>query len=253
MIRLIYIFLFFLYLNGCSSIEPAPVVYKITPILNEILDEEKSTKNRNSKNIKPQIKPFNNIYVVKRGDTLKIISQKFNININDILLINKFKNPNKIIVGQKIKLPLGQSSNQSVSKKNKNNYLNNSKNNFIWPVKGKLINTFGKDKNGFVNDGINILTKSGDSIVSVENGEVIYVGTNVRGFGNLLMIRHFDGWVSAYAHNSQIFVNKGDVVEKGQKIANSGSSGLVKVPQLHFELRKGIKPVNPIKLLPPLV
>ncbi len=252
MSRLKYIFIIFMFINSCSQIDPAPVVYKITPILNEILDKEKAHKNITRQSIKPKIKPFNNIYIVKKGDTLKNISQKYNVDINDILFINKFSDPNKIIIGQKIKLPNRENSKKTLNKKNYN-LNNNGKNNFIWPVKGKLINRFGKDNNGYVNDGINILTKFGDSIVSVENGEVIYVGKNVRGFGNLLMIRHFDGWVSAYAHNSKIFVKKGDVVDKGQKIAHSGSSGLVKVPQLHFELRKGIKPVNPIKLLPPLV
>ena len=248
MIKLIYVLLIILFLNNCSQKTPAPVVYKITPILNELLKKEKDEYILNNKN-KPQTKPSKNIYIVKKGDTLKNISEKLNVSIKDLLKLNNLNNPNKIYIKQKLTLPANKKNLQN-SKIKKNIKLRT--NSFIWPVKGKLINHFGKDKKGFVNDGINISTRLGEKIVAVESGEVIFVGKNIRGFGNLLMIRHNGGWISAYAHNSKIIVKKGDKVSKGDKIANSGSSGLVKQPQLHFELRKGIKPINPIKYLPPL-
>lgn len=242
----VYFIFCIIFLTTCSPIKPAPVVYKITPILNEVLNKENLTDNRL---IKPLIKPSKNIFIVKKGDTLQKISKELNIKVGDLLKINKLKDPNKIFIGQNLIIPFVKGNTEDL-KKDKN--IKFEKNNFIWPVKGKLINKFGKNKNGIINDGINISTKKGEPIVATENGEVIYVGRNVRGFGNLLMIRHFDGWISAYAHNNKIFVKKGESVIRGQKISTIGSTGLVKKPQLHFELRKGIKPINPIKLLPPL-
>ncbi|MBL41392.1 MAG: hypothetical protein CMM49_01895 [Rhodospirillaceae bacterium] len=253
MFKLFYILFFLIFLYSCSERKPAPVIYKITPILNEILkNEAKNNKSKLNSNIKPISKPYKNIYIVKKGDTLKKISKKIKVSINELMILNNLKNPNKIFIEQKLILPENKIDNK-IQKKiilKENNLKNNQ---FIWPIKGKLLNQFGKDKNGYVNDGINISTKKGDIIVAVESGTVIFVGNNIRGFGNLLMIRHANGWISAYAHNSKITVKKGDFVTKGDKVANSGSTGLVKKPQLHFELRKGIKPINPIKYLPPLV
>ncbi|PPR77102.1 MAG: Murein hydrolase activator NlpD [Alphaproteobacteria bacterium MarineAlpha2_Bin1] len=250
MLKLIYILLLITFLFSCSQRNPAPVIYKITPILNEILKEEENNKISNY-NIKPKIKPYKNFYIVKKGDSLEKIAIKFNINVNDLMIINNLKNPNKIYIHQKLIL-----SETNIKDENleifKTDKYNSKNNNFIWPVKGKLLNKFGKDKNGYINDGINISTKKGETIIAVERGKVIFVGRNIRGFGNLLMIRHTDGWISAYAHNSKITVKKGDFVSKGDIVANSGSSGIAKEPQLHFELRKGIKPINPLKVLPPL-
>jgi murein DD-endopeptidase MepM/ murein hydrolase activator NlpD len=120
---------------------------------------------------------------------------------------------------------------------------------FRWPVRGRIISGFGTKPNGERNDGINLAVPEGTSVKAAEAGTVIYAGNELEGYGNLILIRHADGWVSAYAHNSKLLVKRGDVVRRGQNIAQAGMSGAVTTPQVHFELRKGSKPVNPLDLL----
>ncbi len=116
---------------------------------------------------------------------------------------------------------------------------------FIWPVRGEVVTEFGPMAKGQHNDGVNILAPRGTPVKAAENGVVAYVGNELKGFGNLLLIKHADGWMTAYAHNDQLMVKKGEPVRKGQQIATVGSSGNVAQPQLHFEIRKGTEAVNP--------
>jgi len=120
---------------------------------------------------------------------------------------------------------------------------------FRWPVRGRVISQFGAHPNGVQNDGINLAVPEGTSVKAAENGVVAYVGNELKGYGNLILIRHADDWVSAYAHNSQMLVKKGEQVRRGQIIAKAGQSGNVAQPQLHFELRKGSRPVDPVPYL----
>jgi len=120
---------------------------------------------------------------------------------------------------------------------------------FRWPVRGRVISPFGSRPNGAKNDGINVAVPEGTSVKASESGVVAYVGNELKGFGNLILIRHADDWVSAYAHNSQTLVTRGEQVRRGQVIAKAGQSGNVTQPQLHFELRKGSKPVDPLQYL----
>jgi murein DD-endopeptidase MepM/ murein hydrolase activator NlpD len=120
---------------------------------------------------------------------------------------------------------------------------------FRWPVRGRVISEFGKKPNGERNDGINLAVPEGTSVKAAEDGTVIYAGNELKSYGNLVLIRHDDGWVSAYAHNSTLQVKRGDEVRRGQVIALSGMSGGVTTPQLHFELRKDATPVNPLQHL----
>jgi len=120
---------------------------------------------------------------------------------------------------------------------------------FLWPVKGQVISNFGPKKGGLNNDGINIAAPAGTSVIAADNGVVAYAGNELRGFGNLLLIRHADGWVTAYAHNEKLLVKRGEKVKRGQAIAQIGSTGNVSAPQLHFEIRKGTDPVDPLKYL----
>ncbi|MDH3241476.1 MAG: LysM peptidoglycan-binding domain-containing M23 family metallopeptidase [Alphaproteobacteria bacterium] len=120
---------------------------------------------------------------------------------------------------------------------------------FLWPIEGKLLSSYGSKGGGLYNDGINIAANLGAPVRAVESGVVAYAGNELKGYGNLLLIRHEGGWVSAYAHTSRILVSKGQVVRRGQMIAKVGQSGAVDKPQLHFELRRGPNAVNPLKHL----
>jgi murein DD-endopeptidase MepM/ murein hydrolase activator NlpD len=120
---------------------------------------------------------------------------------------------------------------------------------FRWPVRGRIISGFGSKPNGERNDGINLAVPEGTSVKAVETGTVIYAGNELEGYGNLVLVRHADGWVSAYAHNKDLLVKRGDQVRRGQTVAHAGMSGSVSAPQVHFELRKGAKPVNPLDYL----
>lgn len=122
---------------------------------------------------------------------------------------------------------------------------------FLWPVNGKVISPFGPKDGGQHNDGINIAAPLGTPVRAAENGVVVYAGNELRGFGNLLLIRHADGWVSAYAHCDSLLVKRGASVNRGQVIARVGQSGNVTSPQLHFELRKGAQAVDPMTELAP--
>jgi murein DD-endopeptidase MepM/ murein hydrolase activator NlpD len=118
-------------------------------------------------------------------------------------------------------------------------------NKFIWPVSGRVISSFGEMANGYANDGINIEVAEGTPVKAADHGTVIYAGNELAGFGNLLLVKHSNGYVTAYAHNSKLLVKKGAKVRQGQVIANAGRSGDVKKPQVHFEIRRGDKPVDP--------
>ena len=120
---------------------------------------------------------------------------------------------------------------------------------FRWPVRGRIIAGFGAQSNGERNDGINLAVPAGTPVKATEAGTVIYAGNELAGYGNLVLVRHADGWVSAYAHNSEIMVSRGDSVKRGSTIGKAGATGSVDSPQVHFELRKGAKPVNPMDYL----
>ncbi len=120
---------------------------------------------------------------------------------------------------------------------------------FAWPVRGKIISSFGSKSLGLHNDGINIAAPRGSPVRATESGVVAYAGNELRGFGKLILIKHRGGWISAYAHNATLLVKRGGKVRKGQQVATVGSSGNVGTPQLHFELRKGKRAVDPRKHL----
>lgn len=114
-----------------------------------------------------------------------------------------------------------------------------------WPVRGRIIRAFQPG----VNDGINISVPNGTPVHAIDGGVVAYAGSQLKGYGNLVLIRHPNGFISAYADNGAIDVKRGQSVTRGQVIAHSGQSGDVSSPQLHFELRKGTVPVNPTHFL----
>jgi len=118
-----------------------------------------------------------------------------------------------------------------------------------WPVRGKIISGFGPKANGLKNEGINIAVPEGTSIRAAADGVVAYAGNELKGYGNLVLIRHEDGYVTAYAHAKELFVKRGDTVKRGDVIAKAGQTGSVSSPQLHFEVRKGAVALDPMKFL----
>jgi murein DD-endopeptidase MepM/ murein hydrolase activator NlpD len=122
---------------------------------------------------------------------------------------------------------------------------------FVWPVKGKIASAFGSKPNGTRNDGVNIRAAEGTPVVAAENGIVVFAGDEIPGFGQMLLVSHANGFLTAYAHNRELLVAVGDEVERGQRIASVGSSGNVTSPQLHFEVREGKEPVDPMLVLAP--
>jgi len=120
---------------------------------------------------------------------------------------------------------------------------------FRWPVRGKVITGYGAKTNGKANDGINLAVPEGTPVKAAEDGVVAYSGNELKGYGNLVLVRHSNGYVTAYAHASELLVKRGDTIKRGQVIAKSGQSGEVGSPQLHFEIRKGSTPVDPLQFL----
>jgi murein DD-endopeptidase MepM/ murein hydrolase activator NlpD len=120
---------------------------------------------------------------------------------------------------------------------------------FRWPVRGRIIANFGPKTSGGQNDGINVAVPEGTPIKASEDGVVAYAGNELKTYGNLVLVRHSNGYVTAYAHASEILVKRDDPIKRGQVIAKSGQSGSVSAPQLHFEIRKGSSPIDPLPLL----
>jgi LysM repeat protein len=120
---------------------------------------------------------------------------------------------------------------------------------FRWPARGRVIAVFGPQPSGVLNDGINLALPEGTPIKAADDGVVAYAGNELKGYGNLVLVRHSNGFVTAYANASEIMVKLGETVKRGQTIAKSGQTGNVTSPQLHFEIRKGSTPVDPAQYL----
>ncbi|MEM7071009.1 MAG: M23 family metallopeptidase, partial [Pseudomonadota bacterium] len=214
------------------------------------------------------------VHIVVKGQSLSIIAKKYQVSMARLARDNGLKVPWVLRVGQKLYVPARFHTTAKANQQNiKNtqtprpypspsNVVQNKKKifiaqnlpqrkhkNFLWPVRGKLISNFGPGKNGIYNDGINIAVEEGSAVHAAENGVVAYSGDGLPGLGNMILIRHADGYISAYAHNHILLVKRGQKVKRGQVIARAGSTGNVASTQLHFELRKGARALNPIKYL----
>jgi len=206
--------------------------------------------------------PKNKMHVVVKGETLYSISRHYETTVFTLAKYNNIKNVNNIKVGKELIIPKKSEKIKKIKKKWDSNFkkekIDNSKivilgdkktSKFIWPVKGKLLSKYGKSKEGFYNDGINIDSKKGTKVMSSQAGKVIYSGNEIPGYGNLILIKHSKNWITAYAHLNEVFTEKGKKVSKGEIIGSVGNTGNVRSPQLHFEIRKGKESVNPLKLL----
>lgn len=208
--------------------------------------------------------PTQKTYIVRKGDTLYSIARKYNLSVNQVARQNKLQPPYTLTPGQKLVLqswddegevpqtttnPTPKNANQKttpVVRKKDIKVPSSAKNKkFDRPVQGKIIQKFGMTSNGTYNDGINISAAKGTPILAADKGTVAYAGNDLKGYGNLVLVRHDGGWFTAYAHADKINVKKGDVVALHQKIATVGKTGGVKQPQLHFEVRYKSKPLDP--------
>ena len=207
--------------------------------------------------------PQNQMHTVVKGETLYSISRYYETTVFTLAKYNNIKNVNNIKVGKELIIPKRSKKIKKIKSKKwdsdfKKKQIENKKNiilrdkktsKFIWPVKGKLLSKYGKSKEGFYNDGINIDSKKGTKVMSSQAGKVIYCGNEIPGYGNLILIKHSKNWITAYAHLNEVFTEKGKNVSKGEIIGSVGNTGNVRSPQLHFEIRKGKESVNPLKLL----
>lgn len=213
--------------------------------------------------------PGSRFHVVRRGETGYSISRRYGVDVTTLMRMNNIRPPYRLAVDQRLRIP--QSTTQVAAVEPaptkrpivrtpppKSTPANTevkasskvSQSGFQWPVEGRVISSFGPKENGLHNDGINIATKRGAHVRAARDGVVAYAGNGFKGFGNILLVRHSGGWITAYAHNERLLVSKGQAVKRGQVIARAGSSGSVSTSQLHFEIRRGKEPVNPRAQLP---
>ena len=229
--------------------------------------------------------PTAKFHVVCKGDTLYNISKRYNVDVTTLSKLNNLQAPYTLSIVQRLAIPgsVGGSSDSYTPEPVKTTQKSSSfsfwkpapkkttsssstvkktttakpaspskyrKNKFAWPLKGTIVSKYGTIGKGRNNDGINIKATLGAAVKAADSGRVAYAGNELKGFGNLILIKHDDGWITAYAHNDRLFVKKGQRVRKGEKIAAAGSTGSVNSPQLHFEIRSGKKALNPLNYLP---
>jgi murein DD-endopeptidase MepM/ murein hydrolase activator NlpD len=201
---------------------------------------------------------------VLKGETLYTVAKKNNVDVKALASRNHLKAPFSLKTGQELLLPAPPTLNTCVKNKVMEKPLPKTKPSlilkkekvptplkrssklFLKPVQGPIISHYGPLANGTQNDGINIGAKPGTPVHAAENGVVVYCGNAIQSYGNLILIKHADHWVSTYAHLKNIHVQRGNVVKRGQIIGNVGNTGHVKIPQLHFELRQAHYPVDPL-------
>jgi len=175
---------------------------------------------------------------VERGQTLWRISKIYNVDLDELVKINRISDATSIELGQLIFIPRGQKQ-QSLP------YSSSYVEDFIWPIRGKVIATFGQNFNNTINKGINIQPYGTPDVFASRSGKVIFYADNFKGFGKTIIIDHGGGFSSVYARNSQVFIKTGDNVQKGSLIAKAGSAGRDKNVYLHFQVRKGYISQNP--------
>ncbi len=202
-------------------------------------------------------------YSVKQGDTLYSISWRYGMDYKTLARINNISAPYLLSIGQRIRFkaikPVKTASKpelrpnitkpaRSTSKpKPTATPTANTRLVWQWPTEGKVISTYSKSANN--RKGIKIAGNAGQAVVAAASGKVVYAGSGLPRYGNLLIVKHNDVYLSAYAHNTTLVVNEGDHVKTGQKIATLGSTGTQR-NQLHFEVRRNGKPVDPMRFLP---
>lgn len=217
-------------------------------------------------------------HVVKKGETVYGVSRRYGIDMTALVKLNGIQPPYRISIGRRLRIPGSTLGGKRIvaraveppkhlwqrppdrrgAKKSKPAPRKRAPvavpppgkgRKFAWPLRGRVIASFGPHGGGLHNDGINIAARKGAPIRAAAEGTVAYAGNELQGFGNLLLIRHSGGWMTAYGHAAKLTVRRGQRVRRGQTIGRVGSSGNVSSPQLHFEIRRGEAVVNPARYL----
>jgi murein DD-endopeptidase MepM/ murein hydrolase activator NlpD len=200
-------------------------------------------------------------YKVQSGDTVYEVSRLFSTTQTRLVRLNNIPKPYRLKIGQVLKLPMPEqmitasasAKPESVKRLQKRAVAKapqlSGSGKFGLHVQGDLISTYGPKSGGLHNDGINIAAARGTSVKAAQSGVVAYVGDGIEGYGNLVLVRHDKGYITAYAHLDSTSVKRGSVLNKGDVLGKVGSTGNVSEPQLHFEIRKGTKAINPAVLL----
>ncbi|MCI5060537.1 MAG: M23 family metallopeptidase [Alphaproteobacteria bacterium] len=226
--------------------------------------------------------PTPNEHQVREGDTLSSIAQMYELSVNRLANLNSLSSPFRITKGQILRLPTSMTgtsvapavhTNSAVVTPSAKPQIRMQKasatarasapraipkshtpkmsgsGRFMKPVEGRVISSYGPKADGLHNDGINIKAARGTPVRAAENGIVVYTGDDLEGYGNLVLVRHDKGMMSAYAHLDKSLIKRGEKIKRGQAIGTVGSTGQVDTPQLHFEIRKGTKPLDPARYL----
>lgn len=225
------------------------------------------------------------LHTVKRGETGLAIALAYGVSWSKVVSANDLKPPYVLEIGQKLLLPGASASTKSkaipaapltvearaaafsvdiddlitgsepaqapsANAAPRPVEVTSASITLVWPVEGRVISGFGPKPGGRYNDGINLKVGKGDAVRAAADGVVAYAGDAIPGFGNLLLIKHAGGWVTAYAHNEALLVTLGTKVRGGEPVARAGTTGAVDSPQLHFEVRRGRAAVDPLLYLP---
>ncbi|MBU1726016.1 MAG: peptidoglycan DD-metalloendopeptidase family protein [Candidatus Omnitrophica bacterium] len=175
-------------------------------------------------------------HCVQKGQTLWRISKIYDVDLDELTRINNLSESSTIEIGQKILIPGKKSVRQASA---------NSFDDFIWPIKGQVVGSFGQTSSNMVNKGLNIKPYSDNNVIASRSGKVVFYSDSFGVYGKTVIIDHGDGFSSVYARNSEVYIKPGDAIEKGIVIAKAGSAGRDTNIYLHFEIRKGSNPQNP--------
>lgn len=200
------------------------------------------------------------IHVVQRGETVWRISQRYGVKVDDVVRANKIRDVTRVRTGAKLWIPdptrnrrgapaYPPSSGRVAAAKGRKHVREELGLSFGWPVKGSLTSRFGP-RNGRPHEGIDVGARRGTAVHAAEAGRVIYSGHGLGAYGNVVIVKHEGRFSTVYAHNRKNRIKKGAFVEKGQVIAEVGSTGRATGPHLHFEVRRGKTPLDPLRYLP---
>lgn len=212
--------------------------------------------------------PPSRYYNVQYQDTLYRISRMFDVDVTELVRANDLKPPYKLTVGQRLRVPSQIVRRDAPAKRTAVAQRPSSRKtsapvkearppvastagiavqDFIWPVRGNIISSYGPKEGGLHNDGVNISAARGGAVQAAAAGIVVYADNGIKSYGNLILLKHPNGVMTAYAHLDDIKVKKGQRVSQGSVLGTVGTTGAVTTPQLHFEIRKGSQTINPSK------